>query len=62
MQDTRDVGSIPGLGRSLGIENGDLFQYSCLKNSMDRGLVGYSPWGCKLVDMTDQPTLSTLYK
>ena len=43
----RGHGLIPGLGRSLGIENGDLLQYSCLKNSMDRGLVGYSPWGHK---------------
>ena len=35
--DARGVGSIPGLGRSLGIENGNLIQYSCLENSMDRG-------------------------
>ena len=33
----RDPGSIPGLGRSPGEVNGNLFQYSCLKNSMDRG-------------------------
>ena len=32
-----DPGSIPGLGRSPGEENGYLFQYSCLENSMDRG-------------------------
>ena len=32
-----DVGSILGLGRSLEGENGNLLQYSCLKNSMDRG-------------------------
>ena len=31
------LGSIPGLGRSPGEENGCSFQYSCLKNSMDRG-------------------------
>ena len=30
-------GSIPGLGRSLGGGNGNPLQYSCLKNSMDRG-------------------------
>ena len=30
-------GSIPGLGRSPGKENGYLLQYSCLKNPMDRG-------------------------
>ena len=34
--DTRDVGSIPGLGRSLGVGNGNPLQYSCLENSMDR--------------------------
>ena len=35
--DTKDVGSIPGLGRSLGGGNGNPFLYSCLKNAMDRG-------------------------
>ena len=32
-----DPGSVPGLGRSSGEENGNPFQYSCLENSMDRG-------------------------
>ena len=32
-----DPGSIPGLGRSLEEGNGNLLQYSCLENSMDRG-------------------------
>ena len=35
--DARDVGSIPVLGRSLGVGNGNPLQYSCLENSMDRG-------------------------
>ena len=35
--DTRGVGLIPGLRRSLGVENGNPFQYSCLENPMDRG-------------------------
>ena len=30
-------GLIPGSGRSLGEGNGNLLQYSCLENSMDRG-------------------------
>ena len=30
-------GSIPGYGRSIGKGNGNPPQYSCLKNSMDRG-------------------------
>ena len=35
--DIRDVGSIPGLGRSPGEGNGNPLQYSCLENPMDRG-------------------------
>ena len=31
------MGSIPGLGRSLGRGNGNPLQYSCLENPMDRG-------------------------
>ena len=34
---TRDMVLIPGLGRSSGEGNGNPLQYSCLKNSMDRG-------------------------
>jgi len=34
---TRDVGSVPGLGRSTGEGNGNPLQYSCLKNPMDVG-------------------------
>ena len=36
--DARDMSSIPGSGRSLGEENGNLLQYSCLKTSIDRGV------------------------
>ena len=32
----RDLGSIPGLGRSPGGGNGNPLQYSCLENPMDR--------------------------
>ena len=35
--DARDLGSIPGLGRSPGKGNGNTLQYSCLGNPMDRG-------------------------
>ena len=35
--DIRDVGLIPGLGRSPGVGNGNPLQYSCLENPMDRG-------------------------
>ena len=54
-----DPGLIPGLERSPGEGNGNPLQYSCLKNSMDRGawgLVGYSSWGRKESDMTERLT------
>ena len=42
------VGSVPGSGESPGEGNGSPFQYSCLENSMDRGVL-WSPWGHKRV-------------
>ena len=49
-----DLGSIPGLGRSSGGGHGKPLQYSCLENPHgQRSLVGYSPWGCKKLDMTE---------
>ena len=39
MQETKDLGLIPGLGRSPGIGNGNPLQYSGLGNPMDRGLL-----------------------
>ena len=33
----RDAGLIPESGRTPGVGNGNPFQYSCLKNSIDRG-------------------------
>ena len=35
--DTEDTSLIPGSGRSPGGGNGNLLQYSCLGNPMDRG-------------------------
>ena len=35
--DARDMGLIPGSGRSPGVGNGNPFQYYCLENSIDRG-------------------------
>ena len=35
--DIRDMGSIPGSGRSPGEGNGNPLQYSCPENPMDRG-------------------------
>ena len=37
IEDARDEGSIPGLGRSPGGGHGHSLQYSCLENPMDRG-------------------------
>ena len=36
-RDARDVGSIPGSGKSPGGGHGNPLQYSCLENPMDRG-------------------------
>ena len=33
----RDLGSVPGLGKSPGGGQGNLLQYSCLENHKDRG-------------------------
>ena len=59
-----DMGSIPGLGRSPGEGNGmgrspgegngNLLWYSYLGNP----LAGFSPWGHKEPNITEQPTLS----
>ena len=44
----------PGLGRSPGEGNGNLLQYFCLGESMDRGAwqATVSQWVCKELDMT----------
>ena len=36
-RDVRDMGSVPGSGRSSEGGYGNLLQYFCLKNLMDRG-------------------------
>ena len=55
-EDTRDAGSIPGSGRFPGEGMATPLQYSCLENPVDRSLAGYSPWGHKKSDMTEQLT------
>ena len=50
-----NLGSIPGLGRSPGGGHGNPFQDSSLENPHgQRNLAGYSPWGYKELDMTEQ--------
>ena len=37
LANARDVGSIPGSGRSTAVGNSNLLPYSCLENSTDKG-------------------------
>ena len=47
-EDVGDAVSVPGSGRSSGGRNGNLFQYSCLKNPHGLScLSGYSSWVTK---------------
>ena len=49
-----DLGLILGLRRSLEGGRGNPLQYSCLENPhAQRSLAGYSPWGCKELDMIE---------
>ena len=49
------MSSIPGSRRSPGGRNGNPLQYPCLENPMDRGAWwGYSSWGRKELDTTEQ--------
>ena len=58
--DTRDVGSVSGSGRTPGVGNDNLLQYSCLENCMDRGAWGATVHGGhKESDMTEQLSAST---
>ena len=51
----KDLISAPGLGRFPGVGHGNPLQYSCLENSHgQRSLVGYSPWGHRESDTTEQ--------
>ena len=45
-----DIGSVPELGRSLGVGNGNLFLYSCLKNPMGR-----EAWGATVHGVAKSP-------
>ena len=50
-RDTGELGSIPGSQSSPGGENDNPFQYSCLENSMNRGL--HASWGSQRVQVTN---------
>ena len=50
--DIRDMGSVPGLERSPGEGPGNLHQYPCLENPMDRGTCRLQAIGSQS-DMTE---------
>ena len=56
--DSRDVVGttqvVPGSGRFLGGGNGTLSSITWGQSHGQRSLVGYSPWGRKELDMTEQ--------
>ena len=59
---TRDAGSVPGLGRCPGERNGNPLQYSCLENSKDREPGGLQSLGSQKSDMTERLTHALEFK
>ena len=53
--DTRDMGSIPKLGRFPGAGNGNPLQYSYLGNPIDRGA-----WRAKVLGVAELDTIDQL--
>ena len=58
--EARDVGLIPGSGRSPRGGNDNPLQCSSLKNSMDRGAWRATVWGRKESDMTEQAACTSV--
>ena len=58
-EDARDTGSTPGLGRSPGVGNGHPFQYSCLKNPMNRRVWQATSHGVAKSEMTKRLSTHT---
>ena len=59
--DARDVVLTPGWGRSPRVGNGNLLQYSCLENSMDRGAGYATVHGVAKSQITKQLSTHTQY-
>ena len=56
-----DLALIPGLGRSPERGHDNPLQYSCLENAHgQRSLLGYSPWGHKELDTTEQLSIVSI--
>ena len=63
--DARDAGSVPGLGRSPGVGNGNPLQHSCLENSTDRGAWRTTVYGVTMYrtrQHTHNPTILIAHK
>ena len=58
VRDTRDVGSIPGSGKSPGVGNGNSLQYSCLENFVGRGVW----WATKSWIQTERLSTAQYYE
>ena len=55
-----ELGLIPGLRRAPGGGHGNPLQYSCLENGQSNQ-TGYSPWGCKELDVSEQLNTAHIY-
>ena len=55
--DTGDMGLILGWGRSPGLVHGNLLQYSCLENPVDRGAWLATVHGVAELDMTEHANM-----
>ena len=55
----RDIGSIPGLGRSPRGGHGNPHQYSCLENPMDKGTWWATVHRVTQSDMTEATCMHT---
>ena len=59
LANARDMGLIPGLGRSSGLESGNTLQYSCLENPTDRGALWAAVHGIAESDTTEHTHIKT---
>ena len=57
--DIGDAGLIPGMERFPGGGNGNLLQYSCLENPVDRGAWWTTVHGVTELDTTEQLSMHT---